>query len=199
MYYSIVIIIFPPFHLMFCWKRLLSNQKNYLSMKTKHSSKRGSLDCKSSFIDRQSYDKIQPRNVSKYNRLEKKMKSSSWTSHMLKQYFLIVDALRPTPMQQQGIPKQATQLDYITQTHDQIKQYIIDNPNSQEGKEAGLIYDEVKKNTLKLLSKAERYNIRRLNVPESVKKEGGNAIQGKAEVVPRNNGERIHIKLEEVL
>jgi hypothetical protein len=125
----------------------------------------------------------------KSSRLEKKMQNSSWIRHMLKQYFLLTDALRDTPMQQQGIPLQATQLPYVCQMHDQIKQYSIDHANTPKGKEVGIIYDEVKTLTWKLLSKAQRYNLRtrRPNVPKSM---GGEQLF---------NGERIHISLESVL
>ena len=82
-----------------------------------------------------------------------------------------------------GLPKQAT---YYIQCHDEIAQYIKSN-NNQLSKEVGKVYDMIKsRNTHKLYTKAERYNLR---VPTTII----------PKIEPTYNGERIHIKLEEVL
>lgn len=105
---------------------------------------------------------------------------------MLKQYFDIIhnNMMGINNVQHYGIPRQAH---YVIKTHDEIKKYIEQYPNTKLGKIASNIYEKVSKTTLKLYTKAERYNLR-VDVPKSMRTEQ-----------PTFNGERIHIKLEEVL
>lgn len=132
-------------------------------------------------------DKDTQRQVSNSTkRLERKMSSSSWTRHMLNQYFKLRDSIQLNTVQRHGVPKQALQMEYILKTHDQIKGYINKYPTSRLGKEASNIYNRLSRATMLLeyKTKAERYNLR---VPKSVSKE------------QQFNGERIHISLESVL
>lgn len=117
-------------------------------------------------------------------RLERKMSNPNWTKHILTGFFNIKEAqlLSINKIQQYGLPKNGS---YIIQMHDQIANYIKQNPNSRLGKQAQDIYNECARVTGKLVSKMERYN---LHVPRTITQEN-----------PEYNGQRIHIKLEEVL
>ena len=132
-------------------------------------------------------DKDTQRQVSTTTkRLERKMSNSGWTKYMLRQYFALIEVTINDNMRH-GVPKQAMNADYITKCHDQIKQYIDTYPSSKLGIVGRRIYNGMSRTTLKLSTKAERYNLR-VDLPRALKVEE-----------PTWNGQRIHIKLEEVM
>lgn len=118
-------------------------------------------------------------------RLERKLSNDGWTKHILRTYNDILnnDLYSLDKIQRFGIPKQGQ---YITEQADQIIKYIQKNPDTKLGKRASDIYTKVNKQTGRLISKMERYN---LHVPRTIEPKES----------PKYNGERIHIKLEEVL
>lgn len=137
-----------------------------------------------SFFNRLSKDtQRQVSNTTK--RLENKMSNSGWTKYMLRQYFALVDVSINENMRY-GVPKQAMNALYITKCHDQIKRYIQDNPTNRLGKIGQRIYNDISRTTMKLSTKAERYNLR-VDLPRVLNEE-----------IPKYNGERIHIPLEEI-
>lgn len=162
---------------------------NHIRMMKKsfHSSDRDSHRLSNqSFFNR--LDKDTQRQVSNSTkRLERKMSNNSWTKHMLNQYFKLIKSIELNQNQRYGVPKQALNMEYIVKTHDQIKGYINKYPDTRLGKEAGDIYTKLSRATLNLQTKAERYNLR-VDLPKTLSNDK-----------PMHNGERIHIKLEEVL
>lgn len=164
-------------------------------MKTKHSSKRvnrDSLVMKSSFLDRTRHDDTQRQVSNKIpypmRRIQRKLSNSGWTAHMIKQYKALVnhEMLDINSIQRYGIPKSMT---YVVETYDMIRKYYKSYPNTKEAKEAIRIEAEVERTTNRFISKVERYNLR-VNVPKSLEPQHNN--------VEEYNGERVHIKLEEV-
>ena len=119
-------------------------------------------------------------------RLEVKMSNSGWTRHMLRQYFTLKEVSIDQNMRY-GIPKQSMNAHYITKCHDQIKRYIDDYPSSKLGVIGRRIYNDMSNTTLKLSTKAQRYNLR-VELPKVL-----------TQANPEYNGERIHIDLKEVL
>lgn len=121
----------------------------------------------------------------KTRRLERKMKNLNWVDYVLKAYHKVTmrNALSIDNITRYGLPKNAT---YYVECHDQIKAYLNNNNNSIS-KEVAKIYNMLQaRNTGKLYTKMDRYNLR---VPRTIS----------PTIEPKYNGERIHIKLEEVL
>lgn len=154
-------------------------------LKNLPSNKRGKHSIQSSSLFNR-LDKDTQRQVSyKTRRLERKMNNIGWVDYVLRAYYKIKksNALSMDSITRYGIPKQAT---YYVECHDQIKDYLKQN-NNKITKQVEPIYNMIRaRNTEKLYTKMERYNLR---MPSTIMKEEPK----------KYNGERIHIKLEEVL
>lgn len=179
-------------------------KKHCKAMKIKHSSRVHRLsDNLSSFNDRLSYDNLDTqRQVSnnkipyKYKRIERKLSNNGWTAHMMKQYKAIVNHQLTSvdKVQRYGIPKGLT---YVVETYNIIKSYMNKYPNTKEAKNARRIEQEVEHTTNRFISKVERYGLRVKS--DEYSHVAHDKVNHTKSDVPKYNGERVHIKLEEVL
>lgn len=150
------------------------------------------LNCSNTDTQRQVSNSIPYR----YKRIQKKLSNAGWTKHMLKQYNCIAnqDMLDINHVQRYGIPKRFT---YVVETYDLIKSFINKYPNTKEAKSAQKIMQQVNRTTNRYISKAERYGLH--IKPQEYSHVANDKVNRTTEPVKKYNGERIHIKLEEVL